>query len=219
MKKFLIFAIFLIMSSFAFAQEITTASVFFKSVSDFYATIKDYESDIYIKTKDDEMQGRLSFKFPELLRIDFTEPEDQVILFDGDDLTIYLPEESAILEQGVQSSKANVTSNLGLGLFRRYYTIAYENGQDPVPLEEGSDIMVVNLILYRRAATEAFSTIKLSIGASDNLIYRVEATTPKNETYTFKLSNYVLNSNISDSRFIYDPPSDANNYNNFLFAE
>jgi len=39
-----------------------------------------------------------------MLRIDFTDPQDQVILFNGDDLKIYLPGASAVLEQTVNSS-------------------------------------------------------------------------------------------------------------------
>ena len=79
--------------------------------------------------------------------------------------------------------------------------------------------MVVKLILRRRNMSEAFSTIKMSVTPSTMLIRRIEATTPQNEVFTFDFKNYKLNQNISDQRFIYDPPTSANNYNNFLFSE
>ena len=34
-----------------------------------------------------------------------------------------------------------------------------------------------------------------------------------------KDGDYVLNQNLSEQRFVYDAPSSANNYNNFLFSE
>ena len=115
-------------------------------------------------------------KRPEMLRIDFSDPAEQVVVFNGDDLTIYLPSPtSAILEQNVTASGPNVATSQGLSLLRRYYTVAYESGQSAVPLDENSDEMVVNLLLSRRSAAEAFRTIKLSVDPSTKLIRRVAA--------------------------------------------
>lgn len=223
-KKFSIAALILIFSSFlSFSQEILTASVYFKSVSDFYATIKDYEADLDIKANRQNMSGKVSFKKPNLLRIDFTNPSEQVICFNGDTLTIYLPGSAAILNQSVDSNSsaggANLATSQGLALLNRYYTARYEIGQDPVPLEDGSDEKVVKLVLYRRNSTEAFSQIKLAVSADSKLIRRITATTPQGDVFTFDFKNYVLNQGISDQRFIYDAPSSANNYNNFLYSE
>ena len=208
--------------SSAFSQGILTASSFFKSVSENYATIKDYEADVDIKAARNNMHGHLSYKNPNLLRIDFSTPEDQVICFNGDTLTIYLPGSSAILEQNVDNSKntgANLATSQGLSLLSRYYSPAYETGQEAVPLDDGSDEMVVNLILRRRNLSEAFSSIKMSVSPSTMLIRRIFATTPQGETFSFDFKNYKINNGISEQRFIYDAPTSANNYNNFLFSE
>ena len=221
MKKFLCAAVFVcVFCTAVFSQEITTASDFFKSVSDRYAEIKDYEADIDITIGKSEMKGKISFKRPEMLRIDFSDPAEQVVVFNGDDLTIYLPSPtSAILEQNVTASGPNAATFQGLSLLRRYYTVAYESGQSAVPLDENSDEMVVNLLLSRRSAAEAFRTIKLSVDPSTKLIRRVAAVSSQDVDYIFDFHNYNLNVNISDQRFIYDPPSSANNYNNFLLSE
>lgn len=222
-KIILLLLIFLFSSFFAFSQEILTASVYFKNVSDFYATIKDYEADLDIKANRQNMSGKVSFKKPNLLRIDFTNPEEQVICFNGDLLTIYLPGSAAILNQSVDSNSsaggANLATSQGLTLLSRYYSVRYEIGQDPLPLDEGSDENVIKLVLYRRNSAEAFSQIKLAVSADSKLIRRITATTPQNDVFTFDFKNYVLNQGISDQRFIYDPPSSANNYNNFLYSE
>lgn len=206
-----------------FSQDILTASNYFKSVSEFYGTIKDYEADVDIKISKNIMSGRISFKRPDLLRIDFTSPEEQVICFNGDMLTIYLPGSAAILNQSVDSKSANSGANMataqGLALMSRYYSVAYETGPDPLPLEENSEENVVKLILSRRNTSEAFRYIKIAVSQDTRLIRRIEAITPQNESYVFDFKNYVLNHGISDQRFIYDPPTSANNYNNFLFSE
>ena len=223
MKKFISACViaFAVVSSLC-AQTILTASSFFKSVSENYSTIKDYEANVDIKASKTTMAGHVSYKSPNLLRIDFTNPEEQVICFNGDLLTIYLPGSAAILNQTVDNSNnsgANLATAQGLALLSRYYSPAYETGQEPVPLDEDSDEMVVNLILRRRNMSEAFTTIKLSVLPTTMLIRRIEATTPQGETFSFDFKNYVLNNGISDQRFIYDPPTSANNYNNFLFSE
>lgn len=224
MKKLItaFFASYLLLISSVYAQGILTASSFFKSVSENYANIKDYEADVDIRAAKNTMRGHLSYKHPNLLRIDFSSPENQVICFNGDLLTIYLPGSAAILNQSVGNSSsggANLATAQGLSLLGRYYSPAYETGQSPVPLEDGSEERVVNLILRRRNMSEAFSRIKLSVSPDTMLIRRIEATTPQGEVFAFDFKNYHLNKGISELRFVYDPPTSANNYNNFLFSE
>ena len=224
MKKLLISFCALFVSTVLFAQNITTASAYFKTISEYYGTIKDYEVDFEIKIEKAESAGKLSFKAPNLVRMDYTNPPEQVICFNGDMLTIYIKEPAeAVLQQQVSPDASNPATSLttpqGLSLMSRYYTVAYETGQNPEPLEEGSDEMVVKLILTRKSASEAFRYIKLAINNDTKLIRRIEAVTPKGEEFVFNFFDYVLNQNLSEQRFVYDAPSSANNYNNFLFTE
>ena len=224
MKKLLISFCALFVSTVLFAQNITTASAYFKTISEYYGTIKDYEVDFEIKIEKTESAGKLSFKAPNLVRMDYTNPPEQVICFNGDMLTIYIKEPAeAVLQQQVTTDNTNNAATLstpqGLSLMSRYYTVAYETGQNPEPLEEGSDEMVVKLILTRKSASEAFRYIKLAINNDTKLIHRIEAVTPKGEEFVFNFFDYVLNQNLSEQRFVYDAPSSANNYNNFLFTE
>ena len=101
----------------------------------------------------------------------------------------------------------------------RYYSVAYESGQEAVQLEEGSDEQVIKLVLSRKSSSEGFRIIRLSINPDTKLIRRVEATTTKNEIFIFDFTDYALNQGIPDTRFVYDSPSSANNYNNFLYSE
>ena len=212
----------LFITSSVWSQGITTASAYFKQISEYYGSLKDYEADFEIKIEKQETAGKLSYKAPDLLRMDYSTPENQVICFNGDMLTIYLPHSSAVLQQSItqeNGSAASLSTPQGLSLLSRYYTVAYETGQTAEPLEKGSDEMVVKFILTKKSNTEAFKYIKIAVNEDTKLIRRIEAVTPKNETFIFNFFDYKVNQDISDARFIYDPPSSANNFNNFLFAE
>ncbi len=213
-------AIFFAFSLFSVnAQGIVTARSFFDSVSDVYASVRDYEADIDIRANRQNMSGRVFFKRPNLLRIDFTNPSEQVICFNGDMLTIYLPGSSAILNQSVQNSGANMVSPQGLSLMSKYYSVAYETGFESVPLSDDDPTPVIKLRLGRKNTSEAFRYIKLAVDANSKLIRRIEGITPQGESFVFSFKNYELNKGISDNKFVYDAPSSANNYNNFLFNE
>lgn len=224
MKKVIaLSAVTFLFCSAVFCQQILTAGAFFQSISEFYGTIKDYEAQLSITTGKQEMKGKVSFKRSNLLRIDFSKPDEQVICFNGDLLTIYLPGSRAILNQTVSSSGSSGGANLatpqGLTLMSRYYSIAYETGQQAVPLDETSSEMVVTLILTRKNISEGFRTIRLSVNPDTKLIRRMEANSVDDGVFVFDFKNYALNQGIPDTRFIYDAPSSANNYNNFLYTE
>ena len=219
-RKILLAGILALAGTSAFAQ-ITTASAYFKTVSDYYASLKTYEVDFEMSMDGNEMAGHLSFKAPDLLRMDFSNPEEQVIVYSSDLLTIYLPGSAAVLQQQVssESSGSKLATPQGLNLMNRYYTVAYEVGQEPEALDSESSEQVVKLILYKRSTAEAFKYIKIAISAETKLIRRIEAATNSGDDLILNFYDYKLNTDISDQRFIYDAPSSANNYNNFLFAE
>jgi outer membrane lipoprotein-sorting protein len=228
MKKFFsVLILCLIFSTVAFAQnEIQTAQMFFQSISEYYGTITDYEADVDITAGKSQMKGKVSFKRPDMLRIDFSEPESQVIVFNGERLVIYLPKADAILSQTVSSDSeaggANLATPQGLSLMNRYYSIGYENSPNAEPLDADNpkSEKVIKLILSRKNSSEGFRYIRLAISPKTKLIRRVQATSANTEEdFIFNFSNYTLNNSIPDTRFLYDTPSDANTYDNFLFSE
>jgi Outer membrane lipoprotein-sorting protein len=209
------------------AQTITTADSFFSAVSDTYANIKDYSASISITSisgqKTETMSGRAVFKKPDLLRIDFTNPDQQTIVFNGEFLTIYLPTYNVVLNQSVDkgsgSSGASLATPQGLSLMKRYYSVAYETGPDPVALGDDSKEQVVVLSLLRRSTTEMFRSIRLMVSPDTKLIRRIDARTISGDQIRFEFSGYALNQGILDNRFVYDSPASANMFNDFLFIE
>jgi outer membrane lipoprotein-sorting protein len=155
---------------------------------------------------------------PNLFRIDFITPAEQVIVFNGETLMVYLPGDRAILSQNVAGQQgANLATSRGLSLLRRNYIPAYAVGPNPVPLEGGSGEMAVRLRLERRSASEGFREILLDISPDTLLIRRVTGRTVNDIPVRFDFSNIRLNTGIPEQRFIFDDPPAANIYNNFLF--
>ena len=68
MKKIFLSICALFFCSMIFAQGITTASAYFKTISEYYSTIKDYEVNFEIKMDKIETAGKLSFKSPDLTK-------------------------------------------------------------------------------------------------------------------------------------------------------
>jgi outer membrane lipoprotein-sorting protein len=207
------------------AQEIITAERYLEMVSERYGGIRDYEARIVIRSGNTDMYGTVSHLSPSFLRIDFSSPAEQVIVFDGEMLTVYLPEYRAILNQSINSGRrtasagASLATAQGLSLLRRNYIPAFVTGPEAEPLEPDSPVMVVKLRLSRRSVSEGFREIFLSIEPDSRLIQRIEGRTIADTLVRFDFSNIRINQGIPEARFIYDSPASANLYNNFLFRD
>ena len=207
------------------AQEIITAERYLEMVAERYGVVKDYEAAITILSGTSEMTGKLSHLAPSFLRIDFTRPAEQVIVFNGELLTIYLPEYRVVLNQSITQSRrssasgASLASAQGLTLLRRNYVPSFVTGPEPSPLEGNASERVVKLRLTRRSVSEGFREIILSVNPETKLIRRIEGRTIADGQLRFDFSDVRINQGIPEQRFIYDSPASANVRNNFLFQE
>ena len=210
-----------------FSQEIVTADKYLESVSERYISIKDYEALVMIRSDSTDMTGNLSYLDPNFLRIDFTDPPEQVMVFNGDLLTIYIPRLRAVLNQtvspirrtGSATGAASMATAQGLQLLRRGYIPSFVSGPEPVPLDDRDREPVIKLRLTRRLASEGFREIILSVSFETGLIRRIEGRTIADALVRFDFTNVRTNLGIPEARFLYDSPASANLYNNFLFRD
>ncbi len=221
-NRFFILTFFLIIFAVSpvLAQDILTAAKFFDSIATKYSTIEDYEARINISTSEVSMVGILFYKSPNLLRINFSEPEDQVISVNNDLLTLHIPDQNVIMEQKLQrhsdATLAVMASKEGLELLRRGYSVAFLKGPEPVVLEEGSEELVRKLNLVWRKTDEGYRQIEMSI-TEDGMIRRMKGLTVNYETFQFDFTEIRINQSIPLSRFDYEAPPSAYVMNNFLF--
>jgi outer membrane lipoprotein-sorting protein len=192
-------------------------------VSENYASIRDYEAAITIRSGNSDMTGNVSYLSPSFMRIDFTRPAGQVIVFNGDVLIIYLPEYRAVLNQDINrrpgASGVGLANAQGLSLLKRNYVSSFVTGPAPQPLDGTSGDRVVKLRLTRRSVSEGFREIILSVNPDTKLIRRIEGRTIAENELRFDFTNIKTNVGIPEARFAYDTPPSANMYNNFLFRD
>jgi len=215
-----IFFILIFQLTILYGQEIITAQRHMELVSGYYAGIRDFEASVTIRSGNSNMAGRISYLAPSFIRIDFTQPSGQVIVFNSEALTIYVPDMRAVLSQPLARGRraSGGTAGAGLTLLRNNYVASFLESPYPVPLE-GSGERVIKLRLTRRSNAEGFREIILSINPETRLIRRMEGRTLADTEVTFNFSNIRINQGIPEQRFIYDPPSGANMYHNFLFRD
>lgn len=218
-KMPLVIGLALAVAAGAGAQDILTADQFFRQVSERYAGIKDYEASVSVKAGKSVMSGTIFYKAPTWLRVDFTQPAGQTILYNGDNLIVYVPELRATLsQQTTSSSGASAATGEGLKMLGRNYSVGYEKGPGAVPLPGSESESVIRLVLTRNTVAEGFRTIILSIDPARKLIRRMEGVTINGDSITYDFTGIKLDQGIPDTRFLYDAPASANVYNNFLFS-
>ena len=174
------------------------------------------------RPRKDVMKGDIIFKSPSLLRIDFTSPPDQVIAFDGQTLTVYIPGYNAILSQSTAdkpgAGSATLATREGLRMLKRNYSVAFESSPAPLPLDGGAPgEQAVRLVLGRTSAAEGFgpsSSTSLPIPSSSA---GSRAGRSRGDKLSFDFTGIKTNVGIPEARFVYDSPASANVYNNFLF--
>ena len=214
----LILCILVPLGASAQSTDMVSAEKYFANLSASYGTVKDYEANLTITQGKAVSRGRISYKSPLYLFIRFDDPANQVICFDGEKLTVYLPTEQVVLQQRYKKKPPSqieaLATSQGLSLLQRNYSIAYLTGPSSVPLEDGSKEMVVKLKLVSRGTT---SYSQMVISVKDSLIRRVEGTQSSGDKVVMDFANVRTNQGVPDSRFVYDAPPYANVIQDWLF--
>ena len=208
----------LISGGMLYAQE--TADSFFNRVSQRYESIEDYKADLVITKGETVQKAVVWYKNPNLLRLDFSDPEDMVLDVDGETLQVWVPEYSVTFSQklrsGGQGQMTSLASSSGLELIKKYYTISYDPVPSQVPLDSDSSEMVVKLKATWKSSNEGFKRLQLCID-QDLLIRRISGITTDGEEVVFDFTNIEINNGIPETKFDYESPPSGNTIENFLF--
>ncbi|MGL1890537.1 MAG: outer-membrane lipoprotein carrier protein LolA [Spirochaetaceae bacterium] len=225
MKKKSLLLLLLLTPIFIFSQQ--TASDYFKSISNTYAEIESYTANFKITSGvrgNIIEEGVMSYMSPNLLRLDYTKPEKQVINVNSRKLSIYIPRHATLFEQTINSEEealALETTGLtaqGLALFNTNYSISYVNSPDLEVLDEENPEDVYKLRLIPRKYSEPFSNIIMSI-TTEGYIRRLESTTQTEEIIIFDIVDIDVDANISPTHFDYEAPPTATTLPDFLFTK
>ena len=219
---------FFILSAPLLAQDIRTASELLRRVAEEYAGFDDYVAEIVMTTEDNAMEGTLYHRRPNDLYIEFSEPQKQFILSDGEYLRVHVPSVNTTLSQQLRQQSdetpGGVATGEGLALLRRNFSVAYQRSPDYVNLEStpgaidsvGPNDQVVNLRLDTSSPNEGYRQLILSID-QDYRIRRIIGTTVDYGVVQFDFTNIRVNVSVQDSRFEYESPPASSTFEDFLF--
>ena len=203
------------------AQDIVTGLDFFDRVAGNYNQIQDYIAGFEMQLEGAQMLGTIYYKNPNLIRIDFTQPVEQVLVSDGKVLQVYVPSHNVTLTQRLESqvNPGGFASGEGLSLLRQNYQIAFKDSPSLQPLSaRGSSEMVYKLLLSWRNTAQGFRQIVLDV-SPQLFIRRMTAVTSDYRNVTFTFNNLRINQGIPNARFDYDSPPSSNNFDNFLYGD
>ena len=220
-RKALIPALLCVLLPFAgFAQsaELVSAEKYFDALSASFGKVSDYVADISIANGKASYHGRLSYKSPLFLRIDFDDPPKMVLNFDGEKLQWFSPQNTVVMVQDYKKRPASqiegMTSSQSFSLWKKNFSVAYLTGPAPVPLEDGSRELVTKLKLVSRGST---TFTQMIISVKDSFIRRVEGIMGSGDKVVMDYANIRTNQGVPDSRFKYDAPSNVNEIRDWLF--
>lgn len=212
--------LFLVTVAAGYAQDILTATEYYDAIAANYAEVTDYIAEMSWIDESGAMNGTLFYKKPNLIRIDFAEPEEQVLVSNGELFMLYVPEFNVVLQQELRGAPSAAPGALateeGLAIMRRTFDIAYLEGPELLPLEEDSDIFVTKLRLDAKQVSEGYRQIVLSI-TDEGYIRRIVGTKVDWEEVQLDLTELQFNQSIPNSRFDYESEASASIDENFLF--
>lgn len=210
-----------------FSQE--TATDFFTKISNNYANLEAYTANFkftnVIKDKVvQEQEGVIYYMSPNLLKLEYTNPEEQVLNINSTLMSLYVPSQGTVFEQQINTDEeaealevSGLTSQ-GLSLFKMNYTSSYLNGPDTEALDEENPQEVYKLALYpRKPSVEPFTRIILSITA-EGFIRRIESLKKDNELIILDIVDINPDVELTPEIFVYDPPPTATTIRDFLFT-
>ncbi|MFP4510628.1 MAG: LolA family protein [Spirochaetaceae bacterium] len=219
--------LFCITITSASAQQIETASQFLQRLSEEYAGFEDYMADIVFTTENERMEGTLYHRRPDLLNIEFTRPDEQFIITDGEYLRVHVPSLNTTLTQRLRTSAdapGGIATAEGLALLQRNFSVAFQSSPDFVGVNStgnfiepvGPDTEVINLRFDTSTPEEGYRQLIVSVNA-DYRIRRIVGTTVDLDRVQFDFTNVRVNRGLPDSRFEYVAPPASSTFEDFLF--
>lgn len=209
------------------SQQIRTASQFLQRVSEEYAGFEDYMADIVFTTERERMVGTMYHRRPNLMNIEFTEPQDQFIITDGRFLRVHVPSLNTTLSQRLRTTAdapGGIATAEGLALLRRNFSVAFQSSPELVGVNStanyiepvGPDTPVVNLRFDTSTPDEGYRQLIVSVD-SNYRIRRIVGTTVDLNRVQFDFTNIRVNQGLPDSRFEYVSPPASSTFEDFLF--
>jgi outer membrane lipoprotein carrier protein len=148
-------------------------------------------------------EGEVWILKPGMMRWDYSKPERQTIIANGDTLWIYLPQERQVIRDQVNHSLGTRTPALFLAGQARLTELFSITG---APAQDSSEAGLLPLELTPKAGALPHTHVQLGIDATSYLVRRVRLTDPLGNITTMWFSNIDTEGRVEPSRFQFQVP-------------
>lgn len=224
-------------------EELVSAKALLERLSEIFKTnIRDLKAELKLIQGNVTWTGTMLFKNPQKVRIDFTDPERQVICSNGYELWVYIPYLNIVLHQNIlekdrlkteEEDKANTNANpnpntnapeiitnpillnpVGLDRFINDYSIEYNETKGKIEYKDNTKVYQLKLIRWR-SSRSGFNVIYLLV-QENGVIRQVRGITANFKQIILELDKVELNTNVSDLKFNYEPPAHTSTIDDFI---
>ncbi|RKX99345.1 MAG: hypothetical protein DRP55_07425 [Spirochaetes bacterium] len=187
-----------------------------KLMSEKFKTINDYTANFEWINGDAHYKGKIEYKKPDKILLEFEEPKDQKIVSDGKILYIYLPSLRVVVKQtlseGTESEILTTQSEKGLyKLFNEYAFSFY----DKSTLQKFDDTMAYHLKLFQKQPKVGFKKMDIWV-SKEGLILQSNGVSPNGLNVSLTFFNIKLNTEVPDYIFDFEIPADAQVIRNII---
>jgi outer membrane lipoprotein carrier protein len=148
-------------------------------------------------------EGEVWILKPGMMRWDYTKPERQVIIANGETLWIYLPEERQVIRDRVQTSLGTRTPALflaGQARLSELFAVAEAASQAPGEAE------LLRLELTPQAGTLPYARVELGVHPTSYQVMRVTLVDPVGNVTTLRFSDIDTASAVDPALFQFQVP-------------
>ena len=241
---FTIVTIFICINILHSQEELLSAKTLLEKLSEsFKIDIRALKAEIRLVQGNTTSTGVLYFKNPQKIRINFTEPPNQVICSNGYELWVYIPYLNIVLHQDIlererikdyendekinkenkekkEIKEPEIITNpillnpVGLDKFLTEYSIEYHETKEKINYKDNTKVYKLKLIRWR-STKHGFNVIYLII-QENGIIRKVSGVTASYKQIILELDKIELNTNISDLKFNYEPPAHTSTVDDFI---
>jgi outer membrane lipoprotein carrier protein len=146
-----------------------------------------------------ESKGTVAFEKPNKMRWDYTSPEPQLIVGDGETLWIYQPDLKQVIKAPLKeafTSTTPVTFLAGLGQVERDFDVSLE--------QDTKEQWFLRLVPKKK--DQGLGDMVLGVRKSDASVAEARIKDPAGTTTRIRFSNEKLNAPVAADRFTFSPP-------------
>lgn len=187
-----------------------------KLIAGKFAEINDYTADFEWVNGDAHYNGKIKYKKPSKILLEFQSPENQKIVSNGTVLYIYIPQLKVVIQQSLaESVESEILTTTTQGGMKRLFDEYYFSFYDVSTTEEFMGIPAYHLKLQQKSPKVGFKNMDIWV-STDGLILQSNGISTNGLKVSLTFKNIKINTELPDYIFEFEVPSDAQIIRNLI---